>query len=187
MRWDELFADLSGRAAQAEREDLEAEVADRALRDAAEVGWTQRVLASRGEVALQLRDGSWLEGPCLDAGDDWVLLRAATPGAGTPPRQVLVPAAAVALARGVERFSLPTAGAGGRPRPLLLAVRALLGPEPVLVRTFAQDVRGCVARVGRDHLDVSGGPPGVVPPGGARGAVTTVPFAALLSVEELPG
>jgi len=179
VRWDELFDDLSAQLEHEDRRALEQEVADRRLRDAAEVGLLRRVAAAPAEVALQLRDGSWRSGRCTATGKDWLLLAQGEPSR----RQVLVPLAAVDLARGVGRAGAPAQPLAAR-RPLVLALRGLgEAGLPVLVTTRTTSLRGRLVRVGADHVDVQ-------LPAAHRGAppdVVTVPFGALLAVEEGPG
>ncbi|NAZ88147.1 hypothetical protein [Kineococcus indalonis] len=174
MRWDDLFADLDARLAHAERLEREAEVADRQARDVASVDLLGRLLATDGELSVQLPDGSWVGGLVRAAGPGWVLLAAGAPA----PRQVLVPTAAVCAVRGLTRRSSPPGAVVAR-RTLVLALRALAGADVrVLVRTRAGDLRGRLARVGADHVDVA------VPTGRGTEGVT-VPYASLLSVTEL--
>ncbi|WP_432499202.1 hypothetical protein [Kineococcus gypseus] len=179
MRWDDLFDDLDARLAHAGRLDREAEVADRRARDLASVDLLGRLLATAGELSVQLPDGGWVGGRVRAAGPGWVLLAAGAP----VPRQVLVPTAAVCALRGLSRASTAP-GAVAQRRTLVLALRALAAAgEDVLVRTPAADVRGRLVRVGADHVDVSA--PGTAAPGSGGAGVLTVPFASLLSVTEL--
>ena len=173
MRWDDLFTDLEARAAHEHRQEFEAEVADRRLRDVATVALADRLVGTCGspgsDVALQLPDGAWVSGAVRDVGLEWVLL--------LTPRQVLVPLAAVTAVRGLAAISGPPTTAVRARRTFLLAVRALSGAAvTVLVRTRAADVRGRLERVGADHVDV-------VTATGPR-TVLTVPFAAVLSIAE---
>ena len=177
MRWDRLFEDLSARWSEQERSQFAAEVADRWARDVAEIGLERRLLGSEGEVGLQLGDGGWTSGRVLDAGPGWVLLT------GSAGLQQLVPLAAVSAVRGLGPGSAPAPGPVAARRTLVLALRALADARlRVLVRTRTAVVRGDVARVGADHVDVR---PDEGPQRG--GVVLTVPFGALLVVEELPG
>ncbi|WP_432482152.1 hypothetical protein [Kineococcus esterisolvens] len=174
MRWDDLFADLDARLAHARRMEQESEVADRWAADVASVDLLGRLLATDGELSVQLSDGSWVSGRTRAAGPGWVLLVAGSP----VRRQVLVPTAAVCALRGLARNSVPPGAVTAR-RTLALALRALSSAGVgVLVRTRAGEVRGRLDRVGADHVDV------VVPAEGHR-AVLTVPFASLLNVTEL--
>jgi len=178
VRWDELFADLEAQLEQEERRALEQEVADRRLRDTAEVGLLRRLAATPGEVALQLVDGSWRSGRCTATGQGWLLLAQGVPAG----RQVLVPVAAVALVRGAGRQSAPVPGVAAR-RPLVLALRGLGDAEvPVLVTTRSSSLRGRLVRVGADHVDVQLS----AARRGQPADVVTVPFGALLAVEEGP-
>ncbi|NAZ84121.1 hypothetical protein GTR02_20135 [Kineococcus sp. R8] len=179
MRWTELFDDMAAQLVHEERLALEQEVADRRLRDTAEVVLVHRLAATPSDVSLQLLDGSWRTGTWAGSGDGWVVLAQA----GAAGRQVLVPLSAVGLVRGVGARSAPGLPPAAR-RPLVLALRGLGAADlPVLVTTRSATVRGTLGRVGADHVDVE-------VPAAARGArrdVVTVPFGALLAVEEGPG
>ena len=120
VRWSELFDDMAAQLEHEERRALELEVADRRLRDTAEVALLRRLAAATGEVSLQLRDGSWRSGHCAGTGDAWVLLAQRGPAG----RQVLVPLAAVDLVLGAGALSAPPPGVAGR-RTLVLALRGL--------------------------------------------------------------
>ena len=179
MRWSELFDDMAAQLEHEERRALEQEVADRRLRDTAEVALRQRLAATSGEVSLQLLDGTWRTGHCAATGEGWVLL--AQPGPAG--RQLLIPFAGVDVLRGVGRSSAPVARLAAR-RTLVLALRGLgTAGLPVVVTTRSGSVRGRLGRVGADHVDVEQPASGR----GARPDVVTVPFAALLAVEEVPG
>jgi len=179
VRWDELFDDLAAQLEHEERRALEQEVEDRRLRDTAEVGLLRRLAAAPGTVSVQLGDGSWRSGRCTATGEGWLLLARGEPSG----RQVLVPLSGVELVRGAGRLSAPPSALAAR-RPLVLALRGLgEAGLPVLVTTRSTALRGRLGRVGADHVDVQ-------LPGARRGEqpdVVTVPFGALLAVEEAPG
>ena len=180
MRWEGLFADLEGRLAAEERRDLDDEVAERTRRERALVELDARLCAATGSsLRVGLVGGSTLEGELLDVGDGWLLVRA-----GTAAREVLLPTAAVATLGLLGRESEP--GRVARRFALGSALRALsrdratvgvalVGGGPLLV--------GTIDAVGADHLDLAEHPEGLPRRRENVTAVSTVPFAALLSVE----
>jgi hypothetical protein len=180
MRWEGLFADLEGRLAAEERRDLDDEVAERTRRERALVELDARLCAATGShLRIGLVGGAVVQGRLLDVGDGWLLART-----GVGAREVLVPTAAVASlgplgresdpGRVARRFSLGSAlRALSRDRATVGV--ALVGGGPVLV--------GTIDAVGADHLDLAEHPDGLPRRQENVTAVTTVPFAALLSVE----
>lgn len=175
MRWDDLFDDLEARALADERARWEAEVEDRREHETAQVALVNR-LAGTGAavVGVQLSDATWVEGTVDGVGVGWVLLTAV--GAR---RQVLVTTTAITAVRGLGRHTGPPPSAVAARRTLVLALRALARTrEPVLVRTRSGEVRGTLARIGADHVDVQTHDGGR----GSDGSALTVPFPALLSV-----
>lgn len=166
MDWDALFDDLQGRLEAAERDEVDGQMADLVEAEVATVSVVDRWRAAAGSpVRLRLADGRTCEGAVVDCGVDWVLLRRGA-------RQELVATRAVHWVVGLG---------GAAPEPGLVASRLALGHAlralarrrvDVLVHLVAGPVvRGTVARVGKDHLDLAAG-----------GEVLTVPFGALVSV-----
>ena len=165
MRWEMLFADLEARLEAAQRADLEAEIADRARSERADVTLGARVVGMRGAVlTVVLRGGRRVSGTVADAAATWLLLAS---GGG----EVLVPASAIAAIEGL-----------GHGAASLSAVERRLGMGSVLreladaradvvVDTDAGAWRGRILAVGADHLDLDG-------PGGVR----AIPLAAVLAV-----
>ncbi|MEZ0494475.1 hypothetical protein AB2L28_19730 [Kineococcus sp. TBRC 1896] len=176
MRWDDLFDDLAGQAEHEQRQDLAAEVADRTRREQATVALADRVRAAGGPLTWSLRDGSTLVGRVLGAGPGWFLL------AADRGEQVLLAADAVDGVRGVPGWSAPPLSAVAARRTFLMALRALGDAgERVRVRTVTGTHTGRLGRVGADHLDL------VPAPGAGPGAeVLSVPFGAVLAVQEAP-
>ncbi len=149
MRWDDLFADLSGQLEAglgAEQAEL---VADLTRAERAGITLADRFRGHRGPVRLALANGESLAGAVTDTGPDWILLT-------QPPREHLVPLAAVVAVSGLsDRVASVEASALGR-LGMRTALRALARDRHrVRVATIATEVVGLVAAVGADHLDVA--------------------------------
>lgn len=169
MRWERLFADLEARMSAGEREDLAAEVAERVAAERATVELAARVLAHRGDVlTLRLRGGRTVSGALADGAAGWFLLV-------DGPRQLLVPAGAVAV---VEGLSGPAAVLSEVERRLrITSVLRELAEAGSRVMVDTGDARwtGTVAAVGADHLDLRGD----------EGRVRAVALDAVVLVESL--
>ena len=178
MRWEDLFADLSGQADEAERLTLEAEVVDRTRRELARVRLYDRLGAAVGaRLRLVLLGGAVVDGVLLDVGPDWCLVAEA---AG---RRALVPLGAVALVAGLGRRSTPpgTEGAVASRRTLAHALRALARDraEVIAVLLDGSSRVGTPDRVGSDYVELAEHLPGEARRPGAVTGVLAVPFAAI--------
>lgn len=150
MRWASLFDDLEAEFEAAERDQFEAEVADRVRREVAATSVADRLRAAVGHrVELGLDGGMTVAGTVVRCGADWTLV------AVVPAAELLVPMAAVITARG-----LPLGGGSDR-----LAARIRLG---VVLREISRDRRpvtvglrggeilaGTIDRVGADYLELA--------------------------------
>lgn len=174
MRWERLFADLEGQLAAADRQELDAEVAERVRSAWAEIHLADRLRAVVGqEVTLRLTGGERVTGRCVDAAPEWVVVR---DGSG----QALVPLAAVAAVSGLSRAVAPPAGEVLRRLGLRHALRALARDRStVRVVTGGGTFTGTVDRVGADHLDLAEHPAGEPRRRTALHGVLSVPLAAL--------
>jgi hypothetical protein len=157
LRWERLWGDLASQSEQLERDELSGEVADRAQREHATVGFGDRVRASLGcTLACQVRGGRTVRGVLVGAGPDWLALRA--DGPGSAPTH-LVSLAAVVGVSGLARTAVPVGATGLVERRL--DVRHVLrrvgeaGIEVGLARTSGPDLRGTVVRVGQDYVDLA--------------------------------
>lgn len=178
-RWERLFADLEASAAEDDRAELAAEVADRTRGELGRVRLADRLRAAIGhEVRLALVGGQSAAGTVREVGPDWLLL------AETPARVALVPLAAVVAVRGLGAHSA-AAGSEGR-------VGAKLGLRYAL-RRLARDrvplsmllvggtvLAGTCDRVGADFLELAEHPPGEPRRANAVREVSAVPFTALV-------
>lgn len=105
--WDErLFAvldDLEQQAESAFAAERDAEVADRALAEYAQVGLATRMMASLGgRVRLRVAGAGWVEGELRRVAEAWCLVDGA-------PNQWLVRLAAIRVAAGLSPRSVPEA------------------------------------------------------------------------------
>ena len=100
MRWDDLFRDLEAQLAAATAAELDAEVADRARREAALLGLLDRARAAVGHpVVVRVLGAGPVDGVLSDVGSQWLLV------AETGGREVLVPIAAVVSLTGLRAWS----------------------------------------------------------------------------------
>lgn len=157
MRWQELFDDLEGQAAAADRLALDDEVRDRTRREGGLVRLVDRLRAAVGEpLALTVLGVGPLHATLLDAGEDWLLLDERT------GRDVLVPLAAVMAVGGANRRTAAPLDQVGRRLDLRWALRGLArdrAPLQVALRDGAL-LSGTLDRVGADHVELAEHPQG---------------------------
>ena len=187
MRWDDLFRDLEAQLDAAEAAELDAEVADRTRREAAQLG-PGRPGPGRGRAP-----GAWcgcsgpgpVDGVLVDVGSQWLLV------AETGGREVLVPSTAVVSLAGLRAWS-GAPGSGGQVFARLglgsRAARDRPGPAagPGAGSSTRSVVSGTVDRVGADFLEVTEHGAGEPRRRAEVTAVRTVPFAALALVRSGP-
>ena len=108
MRWDDLFRDLEAQLEAAAAAELDAEVADRTRREAAQLALVDRARAAVGHpVTLRVLGAGPVDGLLADVGAQWLLL------AEPSGRQALVPSSAVLSLAGLRAWtSVP--GEGGQ-------------------------------------------------------------------------
>ncbi|MGG5260798.1 hypothetical protein [Phycicoccus avicenniae] len=177
MRWEGLFADLEGQLAAEERRELDSEVAERTRRERALVDLTGRLAAAVGtSVTLRLEGGRVVAGTLTDVGDGWSLVAA-------PPREVLVPHAALVVLEGLPARADPARTA--RRFGLGHALRALARDRATVAVDLAgaAPVVGTVDVVGADHLVLAEHPDGEPRRRENVRRLLTVPFGALRAVE----
>ena len=180
MRWSELFADLEAQLEQADRAELDAQVADRTRRERAAVSWTDRAAAALGEPLTVHTPVGPVRGVLQDLGADWLLLE----GAGHPQRgqhgSALMPFSAVLSVAGLPVHSTDGRGLGRR-SGIGVALRAIARDRGAVA---VQDIHrgvvvGTVDTVGSDHLDIAEHPADAVRRSGVLTGHRVVPFRAI--------
>lgn len=160
MRWERLWSDLEAQAeARAEalaRDELEAEVADRALIEQGSVAFMDRVRASVGtHLRCVVLGGQQWQGVLLGHGLDWLSL---SPPGVAGQASVLLPERSLAAVSGLARHAVPLDALGlvARRVTMTMAMRRLMdGGELVRVhRVGSPPAAGRIVLVGRDYVDV---------------------------------
>lgn len=191
MRWNDLFADLEGRARAFADEDLRAEVVDRTRGETAQIALVNRLRAAvTAKVELALTGGTTITGTLRRVGPDFVLVES-TDHVGGQAREHLVVTAAVLACSGLtaDAVSPEVVGPVGS-RLGLSAMLRRVAADRVSVATVLRDGsarHGTVSRVGLDWLDLSTHRPGDVPRATQVTGRLTVPFGALAVVSRGPG
>jgi len=181
MRWDDLFRDLEAQLDAAEAAELDAEVADRTRREAAQLTLVDRARAAVGHpVVVRALGAGPVDGLLADVGSQWLLV------AETGGREVLVPSTSVVSLAGLRAWS-GTPGSAGQVFARLGLGHALRGiaRDRLPVQVWLTDgsvVSGTVDRVGADFLEVTEHGTGEPRRRGDVTGVRTVPFAALAMV-----
>ena len=177
MSWEsrlfDLFDDLEQQAEALHLAERDAEVAELARAEYAEVALASRVHASCGlDVELAILGGTTLRGRLARAGRDWCLV-AVTPPVG---QVALIPLRAVVAVRGLSARAVPEAA---RPLPDRLGMGSVLrrlaedGEPVVVLGTDGSTRHGAVQRVGADFLELAGDSGTVVVPFGAVALLRT--------------
>jgi hypothetical protein len=178
MRWDALFDDMEAQLAARQQLDFEAEIAERALVDAAGVE-----LADRLGIRVHLTSGSAFEGVLSHAGSEALVL-------DEPHHQVLVPYAAAVHYVGLSRLAVPERSKVRQRLGLGSALRGLARSRArvtILVSRGPVETafHGVIDTVGRDFLDLAVPREG----GGRRPAndrqAVTIPFGALAGIRSV--
>jgi hypothetical protein len=171
VRWDQLFADLVAQLDAVDAQNDMHALADLTRAEQATTLLTDRLraVAHAHLVTVTLTDGTRLTARVAVVGPEWILIADAA-------RRHLVPLVAVTTVEGLTPHTVPAPTGTGAGRGMPAALRALMRDRAVVrVRTLAGEVVGRVARVGKDHLDVSDahGPGAYV-----------VPYSALVCLSE---
>jgi hypothetical protein len=181
MRWQELFADLEGEFAEAERADHAAEVADRSRAEYARVRLVDRLRAGLDlDVTVTTAATGRIRGRLESVGAEWLLLVEAN------GRQVLLPLAHVLAIGGLSRQAAEP-GSEGRVAARLGLRHALRGlardRTPVAVVLTSGDVlTGTIDRVGEDFVELAEHPVDEPRRAGSVRAVRLLPLSALAAV-----
>lgn len=185
MRWEELFADLEQQAWSLDREDLDAEVADRTRAEVARLTLMGRLRAAKGvDVRLVLVGGRIVGGRIERLGADWLLVAS--------PAEHLIRVGAIGVVEGLPRYAVPADAvpAVADRLPLVVAMRAL-AVDRAAVRFELVDgraVAGTPDRIGADFVDVAVHDVGEAPrPGSVRGRATISTAAIAVVSRESSG
>jgi len=179
VRWERLFADLSGQLAAAEAVDQSAEVRDRARRELARIPLAARLAAAVGsQVEFGVTGAGQLAGEVRRSGPDWVLLYV------PPAREVLIPLAAIGWLRALPVAARTETSPVDARWTLAYVLREIARDRAGLaIRLRDGDGRtGTIDRVGADHIDLAEHPADVARRPTQVRSVATIPFAALATV-----
>lgn len=155
MDWRDLLGDLENQMLAEERLELEAEVADRAMREAATLGLADRLrAAAETAVRLEVRGLGIVSGRLEAVGPDWLMLRETPSAAGS-----LVRLAAITSVRDLPAGAAPIEGAVPARYTVQLVLRRISSAAlPVVVTLEDGSVRrGRLGVVGKDYVELAGG------------------------------
>jgi hypothetical protein len=151
MSLERMFEDLESRMDHLESEERRAVAEDLTRAERAQIAVVDRLRAADGgRIGLRLRDGTRIEGELAGIGADWLRLQD-----GAESRSIWVPLAAVVLLDSLPEKVRELGESRLRPPGLGHELRGL-ARDRVLVRisTEAGEVRGRIAAVGQDAVDV---------------------------------
>lgn len=178
MTWERallgLFDDLEQQAEGLALAARDADVAELARAEYAEIDLASRLHASTGqEVELQLLGAGPVRGRLARVGEGWCLV--APPGsAGRPGVETVVALPALVGARGLAGGARPESLRGVVARLRIGSVLRRLaedGARVAVVRTDGERRQGALARVGADFVEIAD-----------EGRLELVPFAVLAAV-----
>lgn len=182
VRWDRLFDELEASAAEADRLDHRAEVADRTRRERARVQLSERALAAeQTTVELRVSGVGSVRGVVSRVGGQWMLL-SVDDGAR---REVLVPLGVILAATGMGRRAVSRPPSAVASRLGLGHVLRGMSRDRSIVQVALVDghlVTGVIDGVGADHLDLTSQVPGEPLAAGATASAVLVPFRAMATV-----
>jgi hypothetical protein len=177
VRWDQLFADLDAEFEAGLQAELDAEIAERARIELSRIGLLDRLRAATGRPVTITVDGvGALVATVSQVGDGWALLESG----GV---EVLLNAAAIVSVAG-----LSAAGARASPSPeidsrlgLGFVLRGLARDRARIIAQLRDGsaLGGTLHRVGADAVDIAEPVSGEPDPTSGRGAIRSVPFAAI--------
>jgi hypothetical protein len=155
LDWRDLLGDLEAQMLAEERLELDAEVADRAQREAAAVGLADRLRAAAGTaVRLEVRGVGVLSGQLEAVGPDWLTLRE-TPAAAAS----LLPLSAIAAVRDLRAGAAQLEGMVPARYTMQMVLRRISGAGLHVVVTLDDGSvrRGRLGVVGKDYAELVGG------------------------------
>ncbi len=176
MRWDELFADLSGQFDALDDADLTAELADGLRHEFGRVTMLERLSgAVGGPIRILLPGGRLVTGQLRQLGPDWLLIRE------SPSSELLIALAAVVAIEGLSRRTGGQLGDVDRRFDLRKAVRTVARDRSAVTVSAATDVEltGTIDRVGADFLELAAHPTGDFRRRGVVRSVQLVPLSAV--------
>jgi hypothetical protein len=189
MRWEDLFADLEGRARALAEAEMRAEIVDRTRGETSQVQLVNRLRAQRGRSVT-----IWAAGPGEVVG---VVRRVATdhllldiPSSRGEVEALLVTHAVVTFADLAPGAIAPEAVGVVESRLGLASVlRGITADRSVVTVTTREGSQrhGTLAKVGADWVDLLVHAPDDVPRAGRVGARLTLPFSALAMIARRPG
>ncbi len=187
VRWDELFADLEGRARALESQQRAAEIADRIRGENAQVALVNRLRRHLGAPLRLLVTGAGeLAGVVTRVGPDHVLLDGDRPGESESLVALLAVASVWDLS--TEAVSPDSVGAVEARLGLASVLRGVAADRSAVTVVLREGSRlhGTLGRVGQDWCEVAEHEIGeVARPGNLHGR-RTVPLTALASLHRQP-
>ena len=181
LRWESLFRDLEAQLAQAQRVELEAEVADRTRSERGQLHLVHRLRPAVGAaVTISTLGAGTLRGRLAEVGAEWVVLDEG------PGRQALIPLSAVSAVGGLGRLSA-SPGKEGQVwlRLGLSAALRAVARDRQPVQCLLQDattLNGTVDAVGGDFFELAEHAVGELRRRGDVTGVRTVPFGGLAAL-----
>ena len=155
MDWRDLLGVLETQMLAEERVELEAEVADRAVREAASLGLTDRLRAAiETAVRLEVRGAGIVGGRLAAVGPDWLMLRETSATATS-----LVPYVALVAVRNLPGGARRLEGAVSARYTLQMVLRRVSSArQPVVLTLDDGSARpGRLGVVGKDYVELVGG------------------------------
>jgi hypothetical protein len=155
LDWRDLLGDLETQMLAEERLELEAEVADRAVREAATLGLADRLRVAVGAVVrLEVRGVGNIGGQLAAVGPDWLTMRETSAAATS-----LVPLAAVAVVRDVPAGAAPLEGVVPARYTVQMVLRRISSAGSPVAASLddGSTRRGRLGVVGKNYLELIAG------------------------------
>lgn len=182
MSLEGMFAELEGRMAHLESEEMRAAAEELARAERSQIALVDRLRGALGQpVTIHLAPQLAPEGVLGEVGPDWLLLGQRD----IDGPLALIPLGSVTMLSGLPARSRPAVDSPIPPPPMARILRGLARDRaPVRIETHSGTLRGQIASVGADALDLrlraTGERAGSGPQVGS--GLVTVPFGALLLV-----
>lgn len=186
MRWERLIEEIGAQLEQEERDERDAEIADRIRREVAQVELLERLRAVEGEqVSVSVAPDRIHRGELRQVGAGWLLIAA-------PPGECLIALAHLQTVVGLGRRTASPLQAPARRMfvgmDLRYALRGVAADRaPVRIGlSGGGELTGTIDRVGRDFIDVALHAIGEPRRSQSVTGSTTVALSALAEVARLP-